>query len=313
MPTVKFLALIVYEALCRVKGPLVTSDAGLGRTRSGPVAAGGLGLLGRGDPEDVRLRQPFGIPPLDGEAGHDGQHQHRGHPGEHLERGRCPQSPAGPGHGPLAVPDLLTGHHGERPGGRAGCHAVPIGPRAPRRGPGPHPRHLAGLGEGPEVIRLGGHRGDDIGHRTRPDLGALGSRGSWRRPRGGCRGRRPGVDHLQGQRVPVEAEKGCVAPEGGEGQGLVGEGGQVTVLEGLELGDGPAEPVVDGQQIEAALFPGGPKRPADPLRRGARLLVVVVAAAGCPAALPDHVLSPDFPGAPSVPVHSYFSSHPGTN
>ena len=111
----------------------------------------------------------------------------------------------------------------------------------------------------------------------------------------GRKRRRPGIEHLQGQRIAVEAEEGGVATQRGEGLGLVGEGGEVPVLQGFDEGDGPAQPVMHGQQVEPTLLAGVPEQATDLLGRGDRLLFLVVAPTGCSAAWPDHVLSPDCP------------------
>ena len=49
------------------------------------------------------------------------------------------------------------------------------------------------------------------------------------------------------------------------------------------------------KQVEAALLPGAPELPSDLLGGGHRLFLLVVTPACRSAALPDHLLSPDFP------------------
>ena len=94
------------------------------------------------------------------------------------------------------------------------------------------------------MVRSGGHRGHHAGHRRdRPG-------------RGDVDARRPTfVGPLGVEVVAVETEQRGVAPEGGHGQGLVGESGVVVVLERLDLGDGPAEAIVDAEEVQAATFP----------------------------------------------------------
>ena len=107
----------------------------------------------------------------DDEPGHHGEHQQAGQPGDHLEQVGGAQLAPGLGHRPLAVPELLAGHHRERAGGRTGGHPVAVAPEPRRRGADADLGDLAGLGEGPEVVRSGGHRGDHVGHRARPRSG----------------------------------------------------------------------------------------------------------------------------------------------
>ena len=69
---------------------------------------------------------------------------------------------------------------------------------------------------------------------------------------------------------------------------------QVAVLERLELGDGPAEPVVDGEQIEPERLAFLPQHTPDVGRRGRRRRAVGVLAVGgrAGASIPRHSVDP---------------------
>ena len=68
----------------------------------------------------------------------------------------------------------------------------------------------------------------------------------------------------------------------------------VVPLEGLDLGDGTVEPVVDGEEIEAALFPGLTE--SGPDGSGWFLQLVVLPVTATPSrstSRPDHLESLD--------------------
>ncbi len=234
--------------------------------------------------EDVGRDQPLGPLLEDDEAGHHGDDQETGDPGEDLQGRRGPELAAGLGHGPLALAELMVGNYGEGAGGRPRGHVVAVPADSGGRA-GTDARNLAGLGEGAEVVGATRHRGHHVGD-GHPGVGVGGTIGG-PGPVG------PGVDHLEGHGVAVETDEGGVPPEGGQRQGLIREAGQVTPLEGLQLGDGAAQAVMDRQQVETALFPRFAQEPPDLLGRGGGLFVLVVAPTSRSATWPDHQLSPD--------------------
>ena len=156
------------------------------------------------------------------------------------------------------------------PGGRRGTD-----------GPGRHLGHLGRLGEGPEVRRVAGVAAQVAGDRghgrrvpprrdRRADSSAYRRRGgSQERRRGGGpsrvrgRGRGRGLDyvaphltHTLRHEGRIEAQGLGVAADGHEGGALVGEAGEVAVLQCLELCPPDTGAVLDGVQGEIELFAG---------------------------------------------------------
>ena len=159
----------------------------------------------------------------------------------------------------------LAGDDREGPGGRPGCHPVAVGSRAAGspRIRAPTLGHLAGLGECPQVVGPGGHRGDHVGHRP----GRVGRGASF------AEGDADQASIIRsGQCVAVQSEEGGVAPQRGEGQGLVGEArSDCPFSRASSRVIGRLSRSCTAKQVQATLLPGIPEQPSDLLGGGDRL------------------------------------------
>ncbi len=250
-----------------------------------PAVAGGAALAAPGS-TTRRMRalaSRFGLTASSTNPASTAATRTHGDPGDQLERGRRTHPATLPGQRPTALAELVAWKNREGAGGRSGRDLVPRRAGTGCRGrPSAHPRDLAGLGECPQMVGAGGHGGHHTGHRL-VDPGPV-------RRRRSVRGSGPGVDVLECEGIAVETEEGCVPAECGDGNSLVGKPVQLAPLERLDLGDRPAQAVVDRKEIQPAVLASLPELLPDRLGGcGGRLLLLVVATASGSASGPHHL------------------------